>query len=187
MQHPLENRSSSSRPNSHDSPASADDLKRAAALWAGMGQVYGRRFANEFGEKPSPYWVREVATLSDGQLRNGMERLRRENRPHPPTLGEFVTLCRNADQPVRPLLTGPSREVQADHWHTVLNLMLLPKVMRARGVSQEKLADLLAYKREVADTLRAAYGEHAKGDDDRASLRDMEAGIQSGFDRIIRA
>jgi hypothetical protein len=169
------------------SPASTDDLKRAAAIWAGMVQIYGRRFAGDFGEKPSQYWVREIAQRTDEELRNGMDRLRRENRPHPPSLGEFVTLCRNSDQPVRPALTGLPAPSSGSEWDWKLNLMLMPKVMRARGVSERKMAQLLAYKREVAGTLQQAFGAAAKGDADRASLREMEAGILAGFDRIIAA
>lgn len=92
---------SSSSPTSLEKPASPDPadraVKRAAAVWAGLGQIYGRRFQTEFGESPSPYWVREIAELSTGQLQRGMTRLRREAREFPPNLSQFVDACTRDD------------------------------------------------------------------------------------------
>lgn len=160
---------------------------RAAAVWAALGQIFGRRFATEFGEKPSAYWVREVAELTDAQLTNGLARLRKESRQHPPSLGEFVSVCRNVDTPPRPHLTGlpPPPAEDLDHWACALNRMLFVHIWRAKGrVSPQRLQELLAYKRHVAQTLREAY---PSGKGPQAELADMEAGINAEFARLAGA
>lgn len=93
-----ESPSSNSSLSSPTSPG-VDPAARAAAVWAGIGQIFGRRFAAEFGEKPSAYWVREIAELTDAQLSTGLGKLRSEARQHPPSLGEFVAACKASGSP----------------------------------------------------------------------------------------
>ena len=65
-----------------------------------LGQVYGARFREAHGAEPPPVWCAELDKLTNAQLANGYERLMAEAPTHPPSLPEWLRLCRERPRAV---------------------------------------------------------------------------------------
>jgi hypothetical protein len=71
-----------------------ETLRRAAAVWQGMKQLYGQSFVTIYGQSPGYLWVNAIAGLTDQQCRVGLNQLTKEKRSFPANLTEFVDACR---------------------------------------------------------------------------------------------
>jgi hypothetical protein len=60
-----------------------------------LGEIYGKKWAANHGEKPSPGWVSRIAQLSDAQIKRGLVELSvTEQDFYPvPDMAEFTTYC----------------------------------------------------------------------------------------------
>lgn len=75
-------------------------MKRAADVWRGLDEVYQGNFTAVYGDDPAPIWVAAIATLTDEQCRQGVERIKqRRNLAMPCSLTEFETACRASSAP----------------------------------------------------------------------------------------
>jgi hypothetical protein len=126
--------------------------------------------------------------LNDYQLAQGMRRLVYSGKTHPPTLPEFVKLCRTVghaddvpDQrsqlPTSRALAGPDDEF--DGWAIAANFRLLGYILR-KGVAQvyfdpRETGILVAFKNRWADLMRASGSreEVPVADQDAAWIQGM--------------
>jgi hypothetical protein len=105
-------------------------------VWSRLAGCFGEGLSRKFGDDPPAEWRSVIAELNDYQLAQGMRRLKHSGKPHPPSLPEFVKLCRtvgHADDvsDVRvptdqQLLPGPSM----DRWQLAGNRRLLGHITR---------------------------------------------------------
>jgi len=131
--------------------------------------------------------------LNDYQLAQGMRRLVYSGKPHPPTLPEFMKLCRTVghaddvpDQrsrlPTSRTLAGP--DDQFDGWDIAANFRLLGYVLR-KGVDRKYIDPrqtqvLVAFKHRWADLMRNS------GSREDVPLADQDAAWIEGM-RMLEA
>lgn len=102
--------------------------------------------------------------LNDYQLQQGMRRMLYSGKPHPPTLPEFIKLCRtvghdDAIPDAQPVLTGPANDGwTGDAWDEAANIHLLGYITRAvkdkKAFSPEQTHVLVRYKNAWAAEMR---------------------------------
>lgn len=83
---------------------------RASRVWKRMLQIYGARFTESYGEKPTEPWIAAIDDLTDQQIAFGIRQVMRDTPIHPPTLGQFAKACN--DMPVAQANKGPSLQEQ---------------------------------------------------------------------------
>lgn len=65
-----------------------------AKLWSRMIEMYGHKFMSSYGEVPSDTWSRALAGASAADLAQGVKACFQRQDTWPPTLPEFVEMCR---------------------------------------------------------------------------------------------
>lgn len=65
-----------------------------AKLWERMIEMYGHKFTSSYGEVPSDTWTRALAGCSPQGIAQGIRACFQRQDPWPPTLPEFVEMCR---------------------------------------------------------------------------------------------
>lgn len=65
-----------------------------AELWSRMIEMYGHKFTSSFGEVPSDTWSRALSGCSAEDLAQGIRACFTRQDTWPPTLPEFVEMCR---------------------------------------------------------------------------------------------
>jgi hypothetical protein len=132
-------------------------------VFAGMfgGDVIERKY----GVKAPEEWVIGIAALRPFEVDRGIKRLRFSGKAHPPTLPEFLRLCREVggyhdyDQP-----TPPARQLadesnpEMDVWERVGNQRLWKIVLRecTRYNATRRTAILVKWKKEWAKVMRGS-------------------------------
>lgn len=64
-----------------------------ARWWRSMGEVFGRPWFEQFGDKPSDAWMAELGKWSYAQAGEVIQHLVREGRSFPPNLSEVVSIA----------------------------------------------------------------------------------------------
>lgn len=62
---------------------------RALKVWSRLGQWYGSRIAESYGDIPPPDWCALIDRTDDERLDVALMNVRRETPIHPPTLGQL--------------------------------------------------------------------------------------------------
>jgi hypothetical protein len=73
---------------------------RAQSLWDRLGDWYGVRFADQFGDVPPPDWCALIDKSASTELVQVMVLLRQRHVTFPPTLPEFAALVKEVRKPV---------------------------------------------------------------------------------------
>ena len=68
-----------------------------------MTHMFGASFVRAYGNEPNSAWIRAASTLTDKQCRRGLEAVMDGGYKYPPSLPEFMTLCRGTNNGVRHL------------------------------------------------------------------------------------
>ena len=66
-------------------------------LWLRMTEMYGTLWTNSQGEEPNDTWTIALADLTPEQIGAGLTGCWDSGKPFPPTLPEFLGLCRVND------------------------------------------------------------------------------------------
>lgn len=156
-------------------------IERAAAIWAALAQMFGRKFLAEYGERPNAMWRREIDSLTDAELSRGLERCRREGGEFAPALGQFSKLCRDPGER-RTQTTVEHAPPSVRPWEASLNLLLLSHLQRSGGVAPDVLRRVLHAKAQMAIDLAEMYPD---GHPPEAELRDLTASMGRRFDEIL--
>ena len=81
-----------------------------------MAEVYGTRWTSAYGDNPDagagPTWAKGLAGVEPRQLAAGLSASIASADPWPPTLPEFVALCRQAPRPEPKKLPAPTIDEQ---------------------------------------------------------------------------
>jgi hypothetical protein len=111
-----------------------NSAERANQVWERLLGCFGDSLIRKFDETPPPEWVAGIGSLNDHQLAKGMRRLVLSGKGHPPTLPEFLKLCRTIGYtddvpeppalPLHPALEGP----QLGPWEMLANRRMLKYV-----------------------------------------------------------
>lgn len=64
-----------------------------ATLWQRMGEIYGSKWAGQYGDVPNDSWCRILADVPPQRLANGLRALVDRTNDWPPTAIEFRRLC----------------------------------------------------------------------------------------------
>ena len=92
---------------------------RAAKVWVQLGELFGKAFYRENGDKPTRLWMLAIARLNDEQIANGLANLGNDGLRFPANCSMFIEACKRA-KPVRrwgvPLLplSDAERKANAD-------------------------------------------------------------------------
>lgn len=99
---------------------------------------FGDLLVKRFGKRPPPEWNKAVLALSDIQLERGMRRILALGSPVPPSLPEFLKLCRvigfNADlgdRMLSPQLSLDEDAAKFDAWDREANRKLFSYIAHA--------------------------------------------------------
>jgi hypothetical protein len=58
-----------------------------------MGEIYGDKWTNAFGEEPNGQWTLEICNLTRREVLFGIEQCKRSKSPFVPTLPQFLAYC----------------------------------------------------------------------------------------------
>lgn len=127
-------------------------------MWEQLLGCYGESLIRKFGEEPPQPWIGAIASLDEFKLARGMRRLAFSGKPHPPSLPEFLRLCRmvaddDLDEPAnRAALPAP--EGKFDDWDRAGNIHFLGYI--TRRLSEKPRAWGAPNSREQQDATRIA-------------------------------
>ena len=76
-----------------------------------MTEMYGSLWSNSQGDEPNETWAMGLDILSPKEIGAGLVALRDSAKPFPPTLPEFIGLCRHQNAPAQHLMSRPCHEV----------------------------------------------------------------------------
>jgi hypothetical protein len=137
----------------------------ADRLWQRFGEMFGARFFESFGPKPSESWTEAVKDLRHDQVKGALSRIRNSGSAHPPSLPEFISLAKNIQPyPERPAAPAPVHPLQG-----AANGALLSLLNQRGPASAECIRELIAAKNKIASTLPP--------DSDPAEVRDVLLGV----------
>lgn len=157
---------------------------RAETTWSALAEIIGPSLVAAYGPECPPLWRSKIAEFSDAQLQRGLQVMADRDSAYAPSLGQFASACRGDGERRTPMLPPPiDRDVSP--LEGALNLILLRKLMRAGGVSQDVLRQAVAHKRTVARQLNEAYPRGPRTDEDKQDIADMEPAIGAELDRIL--
>lgn len=82
---------------------------RAVLFWARMGELYGNTWTQGHGEIPTPLWCQMLDSLSDDQVKRGLQACAKDTDSFPPSLGQFLAWTKESSHPpmVVPMLPKP--------------------------------------------------------------------------------
>lgn len=88
--------------NEHNSRRSPEQIRDRAlfmvTVWERMGEMFGQLWESSFGTAEDgaiDTWTRGLADHSETSIRCALDLLKAWTKPFPPSLGEFVALCRS--------------------------------------------------------------------------------------------
>jgi len=89
--------------------------KLVSALWLRMQSTYGHLWNSLFKgddaiESWRATWGASIAGLTREQIKHGVERMAAVHQEHPPTLGQFIALCKAFRIPAERHIPGPKFE-----------------------------------------------------------------------------
>lgn len=128
----------------------------ADRLWQRFGEMFGSRFFESYGQKPSESWKEAVKELRNDQVKTALAKVRNGGSPHPPSLPEFLSLAKNV-RPVE-LRTEPPKPFdwyQGFGQHTLLRFL----VLTTQDVDETLLTRLVVIKNKLLEQCRAANGK----------------------------
>lgn len=73
-------------------------------FWARMGELYGNTWTQGHGEVPTPLWCQMLDSLTDEQVKRGLQACAKDTDSFPPSLGQFLAWTK---PPQTPPLTVP--------------------------------------------------------------------------------
>lgn len=86
-------RSSSGR---DETARNGQDAERATVFWSRMASLYGHKWHSQYGSSPDELWATALTTLGSDEIRRGLEACVISGDPWPPSLPEFLAMCRPA-------------------------------------------------------------------------------------------
>ena len=89
-------------------------------LWLRMNEMYGNLWESAQGQEPNETWAMGLSTLSPEQIGAGLVALRDSAKPFPPTLPEFMGLCRGP-------ASAPFQHLQSRSCYEALNAPIIDK------------------------------------------------------------
>lgn len=140
---------------------------RAEQVWSRLAGCFGETLSRKFGDEPPPEWRSAITELNDYQLAQGMRRLKYSGKVHPPSLPEFMKLCRTighsddmSDRVQPSTFPQIAHDDEFDGWALKANQRLLSFVLRCatkrRYFDVRMTRILVACKNRWADVMRAA-------------------------------
>ena len=136
-------------------------------MWDRLLGCFGDSLLRKFGKAPPQEWVGAIAALNDGHIERGLKRLLFGGKGQPPSLPEFVRVCRavgtdefDEDRPIA--LPAPDH-FRGDAWDMAANRYLLGHIARQLSLNPQRYAGpkfvenvhrLVAAKNEWASDMR---------------------------------
>ena len=140
----------------------------ADRLWQRFGEMFGARFFESFGPKPSESWQEAVKELRHDQVRQALSKVRNSGSAFPPSLPEFVALAKN----VRVVEQQPAKPQPFDWYKGFGNHTLLKFLVKSPEVTPEQLQALVVRKNQLVEECRRAKGQDSEADEWRALMLD---------------
>lgn len=136
----------------------------ADRLWQRFGEMFGARFFESFGPKPSESWTDAVKELRNDQVRAALSKVRNSGAPHPPSLPEFIALAKNFQPyPEKQAAPVPPHPLQG-----AANSALLSLLRDGGAASEDCIRQLVAIKNRIVESMPL--------DADQAEVRDVLLG-----------
>lgn len=132
---------------------SSSQTAAADRLWQRFGEMFGARFFESFGPKPSESWTDAVKELRHDQVRAAIGKIRNSGAAHPPSLPEFVALAKN----VKPQeFNRPADKPVGDDYVLLGNRWLLAFLLRTGGVPEDAIPWLVELKNRIVEDYRSS-------------------------------
>lgn len=154
----------------------ADAVKAANAtrIWAGLKQMYGTKFIDQFGLNPSDEWIVGTETLNAAQVRDALRKVRDSASQWPPSLPEFLAYARSVD--LRPLQS--SARPDADKFTQYVDKFLWSYLCTKGAASPASLRKLINAKQYWA----GVYREICK--DEPAASTELRGKLMAAMDAV---
>lgn len=109
----------------------------ADQTWKQFGQMFGARWADQFGPKPSDQWASALHSLRSDQLRGALSKLQNAPIPYPgwlPSLPEFMAFARSIQ--AMPVARQQDRQPK---WLSAVNGLFLSWMFREIQTKKRKI------------------------------------------------
>lgn len=72
-------------------------LRKAIRVWDRMQEMFGSSWSSQYGDAPSRTWTQALSHMTDEQIVRGLQRIALGGEKFPPTLPQFIAVCRGED------------------------------------------------------------------------------------------
>lgn len=126
------------------------DYKQNAAtrLWQRFTEMYGARFLESFGAKPTDSWVDAMGDLSAQQVKGALAKIRNSGSAHPPSLPEFIGMAKGVMPEV---VRSSAPKIHMSPIASYGNRTLLAFVQSRGACSAESMTKLVHEKNRLCD------------------------------------
>lgn len=153
------------------------DYKQNAAtrLWQRFTEMYGARFLESFGGKPTDSWVDAMGDLSPQQVKGALAKIRNSGGAHPPSLPEFIGMAKGVMPEV---IRSSAPRIDMSNIARYGNRALMAFVQSRGGCSAASMPKLVAEKNRLCDAYEIICQEEP---DACTELRDK---LLAAFDEV---
>lgn len=123
----------------------------ADRLWQRFGEMYGARFFESFGPKPSDSWKDAVKELRPDQVRGALGKIRNSGAAHPPSLPEFIALAKNVKHQE---FTKQAEKPVGDDFQLLGNRWLLGYLLKSAPIPDDVVPWLVELKNRIVEDFR---------------------------------
>lgn len=122
---------------------------KVARTWTKLVEIFGPRFARDYGDNAPDAWANVIAAMSSAELQNGLSNILKSGSGKILALPEFIKLCRTREEePVAALPARPTPELPPSVRYG--NMSLLVYLTRsAKPINEETLQRLVSVKNET--------------------------------------
>jgi hypothetical protein len=126
---------------------------RATAVWDRLLGLFGEALLRKFGAEHPQEWETGIGYLTDAQVDRGFRRLVFGWKGAPPSLPEFVRVCRSIgdediDEGPQPLALPNPDKFQCDGWDIAGNMRLLKHITTTLAAKSDALGQVPEMQRE---------------------------------------
>lgn len=124
----------------------------AKAIWGRLLGCFGEALLRKFGAEPPQEWIAGLSVLTSAQHERGLRRLVFGWKGSPPSLPDFMRLCRavgtddfDEGEPTLPRLAAPDAW-QGDNWGAAANRYLLGHIAKRMKENPKFYGEGASYK-----------------------------------------
>lgn len=146
------------------------------AVWTSLCEMFGSKFASNYGDKPSQMWAMSINGFKDYEIQRGLRKLLHKGSGTPPTLPQFIAACKYSEDEDTPAPTQalPKIASQFDEpvWCHGQKCLMIFLWKSTRKYTEDELKKLVEIKNRLVHDYKRILAEDSSltGGDIRDAL-----------------